>query len=133
MSIENAVRAGGDILLGGRDSSLDTDYEKSSNRFQAQVKEVCHHVLYTFLNAAYANQSYNEQDDVEQIINVSIVNSWVWWQPLLYDLDILIGGGCLIALYFVVRGFFVKTTKETTSNAESPEDKIMRKKHSDRD
>lgn len=102
MSIESAVRAGGDILLGSRNSALDTGYD-DSNRIQARVKEVCHHVLYTFLSARYTNSIYNAQDDVEQIIVGSVVETWEWWKLALLDLDILVCASCFFWVYFIFR------------------------------
>ena len=109
MSIENAVRAGGDINLGQRNQSLDTGFD-DSNRIQNQVKEVCHHVLYMFLNPIARNAEYNESDDVEQIVVGSVVEPWVWWKVVLVDLNILVGVGCAYWLYFIFRrefGFFL--------------------------
>ncbi|MBQ8415132.1 MAG: glycoside hydrolase family 3 C-terminal domain-containing protein [Clostridia bacterium] len=108
MSIEDAVRAGGDINLGQRNQSLDTGFD-DSNRIQNQVKEVCHHVLYMFLNPLARNAEYNESDDVEQIVVGSVVEPWVWWKVVLVDLNILVGVGCAYWLYFIFRrnfGFF---------------------------
>ena len=64
MSIEDAVRAGGDFYLGYIDGSLYTGYSQT-NRIQAQVKETMHHVLYTFLRPLYVNSQYNESEEIQ--------------------------------------------------------------------
>ena len=102
MSIEDAVRAGGDINLGQRNQSLDTGFD-DSNRIEAQVKEVCHHVLYMFLSPLSANAAYNASDDVEQIVIGTVIEPWVWWKVVLIDADIIVGVGCAYWLYFILR------------------------------
>ena len=102
MSIEDAVRAGGDINLGQRNSALDTGFD-DTDRIQGQLKEVCHHVLYTFLHPLYENSEYNASEDVEQIIVGPVVEPWVWWKLALVDLDIIAGVACAYWLYFIFR------------------------------
>ena len=102
MSIEDAVRAGGDINLGQRNQSLDTGFD-DSNRIQDQAKEVCHHVLYMFLHPLYENSEYNASDDVEQIVVGTVVEPWVWWKLALVDLNIIVGVICGYWLYFILR------------------------------
>lgn len=102
MSIEDAVRAGGDINLGQRTTALDTGFD-DSNRIQNQAKEVCHHVLFMFLNPIYRNSEYNENEDVEQIQVGAVVEPWIWWKLALVDLNIIVGVGCAYWLYFIFR------------------------------
>lgn len=103
MSIENAVRAGADLLLGGRRQSLDTSLD-ATKRIQYQLKETCHHVLYMWLSAAYTNSQYNASEDVDELLlNATVINSWEWWKPALVDLDILVFGVMAIWAYMLVR------------------------------
>ena len=102
MSIEDAVRAGGDINLGTRTNSLDTGFD-DSNRIQNQVKEVCHHVLYMFLSPIHANAEYNESDDVEQIVVGTVIQTWYWWRDALTCVNIIVGVGCGYWTYFILR------------------------------
>ena len=106
MSIEDAVRAGGDINLGMRTNVLDTGFD-ATNRIQNQAKEVCHHVLYMFLSPIAANAEYNESDDVEQITVGSVIEPWEWWKLAVIDLDIIVGVICLYWLYFILRRIFI--------------------------
>ncbi len=110
MSIEDAVRAGGDINLGQRTSALDTGFN-ATNRIEHQAKEVCHHVLYMFLSPLHANAEYNESDDVEQITVGAVIEPWIWWKLALIDLDILVGVGCVYWLYFILRKVVVTRKK----------------------
>ena len=102
MAIEDAVRAGGDLNLGGKNSGLDSNFD-DSNRIQAQAQEACHHVLYMFLSPLHANSEYNAQDDVEQIVVGTVVEPWVWWKLALTDLNIIVGVGCAYWLYFIFK------------------------------
>lgn len=107
MAIENAVRAGGDILLGGKTEDLRTGFN-ASPRIQQQVKQVCKHVLYAFLNARYTNSVYNEADDAEKIVVGAVIQPWEWWKTVLLDLNVLVYSGCAFWLYFVIRSAFLK-------------------------
>ena len=119
MSIEDAVRAGGDINLGQRTNMLDTGFD-DSNRIQNQAKEVCHHVLYMFLSPLYTNAEYNENDDVEQITVGAVIEPWLWWKLAVIDLDIIVGVGCAYWLYFILRKVVVTYRKKRKK--ETPDD-----------
>ena len=109
MAIEDAVRAGGDLCLGGKNSSLSTNLD-DSNRIEAQVKEACHHVLYMFLSPLYTNSEYNAQDDVEQIVVGTVVEQWIWWKLALIDFDIIVGVGCAYWMYFIIKDIRKKSS-----------------------
>lgn len=117
MSIEDAVRAGGDINLGQRTNALDSGFN-ATNRIQNQAKEVCHHVLYMFLSPIQANTEYNENDDVEQITLGTVIEPWEWWKLAVIDLDIIVGVACLYWLYFILR----KTIKNRRQQMEEYEE-----------
>ncbi|MBR1891729.1 MAG: glycoside hydrolase family 3 C-terminal domain-containing protein [Clostridia bacterium] len=122
MAIEDAVRAGGDILLGGKDDSLASAYNSNASaRFQNQIREVVHHATYAFLSSRYQNAVYNEADDVDSIVIGSVVESWEWWKIVLYDLDILVGGICLFWVYAILRKTVLK--KFFDGDAETPDSK----------
>ena len=121
MSIEDAVRAGGDINLGMRTNALDTGFD-ATNRIQNQVKEVCHHVLYMFLSPLYANNEYNESDDVEQITVGAVIEPWLWWELAIIDLDIIIGVVCIYWLYFILRKVIRRKKAKQQEQAQEPTD-----------
>ena len=121
MSIEDAVRAGGDINLGQRTNVLDTGFD-ASNRIQNQAKEVCHHVLYMFLSPLHANAEYNENDDVEQITVGAVIEPWQWWRLAVVDLDIIVGVACAYWLYFIIRKIVVTKKKIKEEKAPEPDD-----------
>ena len=120
MSIEDAVRAGGDINLGMRTNTLDTGFD-ATNRIQNQVKEVCHHVLYMFLSPLYANHKYNENDDVEQITVGAVIEPWLWWELAVIDLDIIVGVICIYWLYFILRKVIRRKRAQKQADGAQPE------------
>ena len=120
MSIEDAVRAGGDINLGQRTNALDTGFN-DSNRIQNQAKEVCHHVLYMFLSPIQANAEYNENEDVEQITLGTVIEPWEWWKLAVVDLDIIVGVICVYWLYFILRKT-IKNRREVMEEYEEYEE-----------
>ncbi|HBK02459.1 MAG TPA: glycoside hydrolase [Clostridiales bacterium] len=107
MAIENAVRAGADTLLGNSQNGFKTaDIAKATPRYQRQAKETAHHIFYMWLNPLYVNENYNADDDVEPIVSGAVIEAWEWWKALLASLNVLIIGGCLVGVYFIVRDFF---------------------------
>ena len=121
MSIEDAVRAGGDINLGMRTNALDTGFN-ATNRIQNQVKEVCHHVLYMFLSPLYVNNQYNESDDVEQITVGAVIEPWLWWRLAVIDLDVIVGVVCIYWLYFILRKVVRRQKAKKQAKAEQAEE-----------
>lgn len=112
MSIDHQLRAGGDL---GMNTSLNSkvSFQYNENgpiRLQHQMKEVVHHVLYTWLHSQYLNKEYNENPDTEvQIIQTASIQSWQWWKIALIDLDVLIGG---LLVLWVVMTFLPDKKKE---------------------
>lgn len=101
MNIEQALRAGGNLLLGNK-SNLSTSLQ-DSNRIQNRLKEAVHQSLYMWLNASYANSKYNSRDDIDEVINAKISSSWVWWIPAVIDLDIVVGSVLISWLYLLFK------------------------------
>lgn len=103
MSIDHQLRAGGDLGMNTKlNSKVNFQYnEKGSPRLQYQMKEVVHHVLYTWLRSQYLNKEYNENPDTEiKVIQTASIQSWQWWKTLLIDVDVLVGG--MLVLWVVM-------------------------------
>ena len=65
------------------------------------MKDVVHHVAYSFLRCQYLNKAYNENPETEaKVIQIASIESYKWWKTLVVDIDILVGGGAL--LFFVL-------------------------------
>lgn len=103
MSIDHQFRAGGDL---GMNTSLNGysgakfNYNASATpRVQHQMKEVMHHVLYSWLRCQYLNKQYNENPESKvKVIQTASIESYKWYKTLLVDVNILLGGGALIFL-----------------------------------
>lgn len=100
MSIDHQLRAGGDLGMNTELNGAKTNFNYSataSSRLQHQMKEAMHHVLYTYLRSQYINKDYNENTDTEKkVIQTDAIQSWRWWQVLLIDADILLGGASVL-------------------------------------
>ena len=102
MNIEQALRAGGNLLLGNKNNILSTSLQ-NGNRIQNRLKEAIHQALYMWLNASYVNSKYNVRDDIDEVINAKISSSWVWWIPAVIDLDIVVGSVLIGWLYLLFK------------------------------
>ena len=104
MSIDQKVRAGGDLgmncyLNGG---GVRFNYNASSTpRMQHQLKEVMHHVLYSWLRCQYLNKEYNDNPDSDiKVIQTASIESFKWYKMLIVDVNILLIGGCAVFVLF---------------------------------
>ena len=118
MSIDHQLRAGGDLGMNNNlngTSGVTFNYNTSgSRRLQHQMKEVVHHVLYTWLRAQYLNQQYNENPDSgSQTIPVKIVDSFKWWRHALTSIDVVLIGGLAL---FAIMTFIPGKKKEAETN-----------------
>lgn len=68
MSMDHALRAGGDLYMDGWDSKGVFTKETSSNSFKQALRRASKNIIYMVLNAYYANSVYNASDDVSPII-----------------------------------------------------------------
>ena len=107
MCIDHQFRAGGDL---GMNCSLNSsgprfDYSASATpRVQYQMREVAHHVLYTFLRSQYLNKEYNENPEATtKVVQSEVIQSWKWWKTAVVDLNVVLIGGALlfVALTFL--------------------------------
>ncbi|MBE7088562.1 MAG: hypothetical protein E7370_03465 [Clostridiales bacterium] len=112
MSIDDQLRAGGDLGMNTSLNGAGTNFQYNANgpaRLQYQMKEAMHHVLYAWLRSQYLNKEYNENPETNtQVIQTASVQSWQWWKVLLIDADVIIGGLCLI---WVVTAFMPEENK----------------------
>ena len=105
MSIDQQFRSGGDLgmntSLNGYSGARFTYNASATPRVQHQMKEVMHHVLYSWLRCQYLNKQYNENPDSKvKVIQTASIESYKWYKTLLVDVNILLGGGALIFLLF---------------------------------
>ena len=109
MNIDQAVRAGGNRFMSGGDEWL---YSTDSARMQAQLREAFKGYLYTYLNAFWQNQNPVDSDEI--ISMGQTTPSFVWWVPLIIDIDLAVAFGCGLWTYFLLRP---KNKPETDSRA----------------
>lgn len=98
MNIDQAVRAGGNRFMSASDQWL---YSTDSARMQAQIKEAFKGYVYTYLNAFWQNQNPVGTDEI--ISMGQTTPSFVWWIPLIIDIDLAVLFGCGLWTYFLLR------------------------------
>lgn len=103
MSIDQQFRAGGDLgmntSLNGYSGAKFSYNANATPRVQHQMKEVMHHVLYSWLRCQYLNKQYNENPDSKtKVVQTGSIESYKWYKTVLVDVNILLGGGALIFL-----------------------------------
>ena len=110
MCIDHQVRSGGDLGMNcslNASPGLNFQYnENGTKRLQHQMKEVCHHVLYTYLRSQYLNKVYNENPQAQyKVVSSDVIQSWKWWKTAVIDLNVaLIGGAALFVLMTFLPG-----------------------------
>lgn len=106
---DSILRAGGNLGM-GVSLSIGSYNESSSARLQQRMRESVKQVLYMWLHADYNERMYiANPDQNDTIITTTSINTWSWWQPMLYSLDVFIGVGCALWLILVLFSVFLKS------------------------
>ena len=110
MLMDQALRAGGDL---GMSSELHFSYSNSSNRVKRRLKEAVKNITYMWLNSCYAAKEYAANPDNEDaIVKKNVSTRFVWWVPLVIDLNLLIYSSLLIWGFFLIRKPYEEENKE---------------------
>ena len=114
MSIDQQFRAGGDLgmntYLNGYSEAKFTYSASATPRVQHQMKEVMHHVLYSWLRCQYLNKQHNENPESKtKVIQTASIESYKWYKTVLVDANIALGGGALV---FLLLAFLPTKKKE---------------------
>lgn len=107
------LRAGGNFGMGVSLGSMGVSYNSSSPiRLQRRMRDAVHQVLYMYLHADYYEQEYlkNPAED-DQFISSNSINSWIWWKPLLFSLDAVVGIFIALWVILLMISTFMKTSK----------------------
>lgn len=118
MSMDRAIRTGGNLgMFVGHTGATKSS---SSERLDHALRDAVKNVTYMWLHAMWANDEYNKNPtDGKTIVVLPSTPSFVWWIPLLADVDIVVFGGCLLALFLL---FAPKSKNDgrKTEDAETP-------------
>lgn len=112
--MEGLIRCGGNFGMNIELGAMGIPYSESasSNRLQHKMRDSVHQILYTWLRADYNERVYLANPaDGDNYTSATLINSWVWWKPLMYTLDVVMG--CVLAfwLFWVVSDFVVDILK----------------------
>ncbi len=106
---DSIIRCGGNFGM-GVNLSIGAYNEGSSNRLQNRLRESAKQVLYMWLRADYNERQYlANPDKAEVYIASTSINSWSWWQPLVYSLDVVVSVGCALWAALVLINVFMKS------------------------
>ena len=118
MNVDHGIRGGSDLGMGCKLNNSSTPFTleystSSSNRLQYRLREVAHHVTWSWLNSMYAQSIYDpSKDGVSYVISTTTIEPWMWWRAVLVDLDVLVGFGCLFWIYMLFRKNIIKEDEE---------------------
>lgn len=116
MSMDHALRAGGDLYMDGLDSKGAFKMETSSNSFKQALRRASKNIIYMSLNALYTNSIYNAADDVEPIIIGAKQTGPSKWKIYFYVADGVIVAG------LIAWGLLVGLKKEKESKKENSQE-----------
>ena len=115
-------RAGSNLGLNtafNKVSGFSNPSDSSSARLLHRVREGTKQILYMLLSCQYQNREYNIHGDPdEQIISYSSIESWVWWKPVLFDIELLVVLGSVLGCYFIFRPWGMKKKIKPTKTNE---------------
>ena len=94
MSLNHAIRHGGDLGMAVKLSGSNT----TGVRMDHALRDAVHNVLYMWLNAQYTATIAND----DYVSSGTMGAVWVWWKPLIYDIDILVGFLSLVFAYKIL-------------------------------
>ena len=114
MLMDQALRAGGDL---GMSSELHFSYSSSSSdRVKRRLKDAVKNLTFMWLSACYSAKEYaSNPNNEDAIIKRSVSTRFVWWVPVVIDLNIIIYSSLLIWGYFIFR----KPYEEEVKNEEN--------------
>lgn len=101
MNMDQAIRAGGNLSMYVSYTSATTS--ANSDRLDNALRSAVKNSVFMWLNVMYENNEYNKNpDDGKVLVALPSTPSFVWWIPLLVDVDIVVFGGCAIALFLLL-------------------------------
>lgn len=93
---DSILRSGGNLGMGvglGTLSGGGVTYTTSSPvRIQRRLQQAMKEVIYMWLRADYNEQQYLLAPDTgDTYVMSTSINSWEWWKPMVYSLDVCVG------------------------------------------
>ncbi len=111
--MEALIRCGGNYGMNIELGAMGINYSTTAttNRMQHRMRDSVHEILYQWLHADYNARQYAANPDADDKYSASSsINSWVWWRPLIYTIDVVMG--CVFAFWlFCVAGNYIAGLK----------------------
>lgn len=119
MCIDMAVRAGANTAFKGMTYSYLWN-QTGSIRMQYRLQQAVKEVTFSWLNSMYTNKVYNETaSEDEKWESSTAMESFVWWKPVLVDVNILIFAGAAWWMFLVWTDGKKKIKKAKTTNGKT--------------
>jgi len=111
---DGMLRLTGSYAMGCQYGKKGFSYSETSSpvRVQHAVQEAMKHILYARLHAYELGEQYKAKPDATETLMTSAINSWVWWKPLLYSVDIVFGAILLLWAAFLLEDTFMKDSRK---------------------
>lgn len=108
--MEGLIRCGGNFGMNIELGAMGISYseQETSPRMQHRMRESVHQILYMWLRADYNERTYAANpDDGDTYRSSTQIDSWVWWKPFIWTIDIVMGIVLAYWLFCVLSGFIV--------------------------
>lgn len=112
---DGMLRLTGSYAMGCRYGEKGFTYSETGSpvRVQRAVQDAMKHILYTRLHAYELGEQYKANPDAAETMMTSGINSWVWWKPLLYTIDIVFVSIMVLWAALVLEDTFMKSAPKS--------------------
>lgn len=118
MSMDHAIRNGGDIWMDGFMNNGQFVCETSSNTFKNELRRATKNIIYCWLNSAYTHKNYDPTQDNITITIGKRGEPDTTWKTIIYCVDAVLFAGLAVWGYFTFKmKDKVKVEEETATQS----------------
>lgn len=103
MSMDHAIRNGGDIWMDGYLNNGKFAFETSSNTFKNELRRATKNIIYSWLNAAYTHANYDPEADNITINIGKRGDPDTTWKTIIYVADAVLFAGLAVWGFFTFK------------------------------
>ncbi len=111
---DGMLRCTGSYAMGCNYGDKGFTYSETSSpvRLQRAVQDAMKNILYARLHAYELGEQYKANPDAAEVMMSSGIDSWVWWKPLLYTIDVVFALVMVLWAALVLEDTFLKDKKK---------------------
>ena len=117
MSMDHAIRNGGDIWMDGYLNNGKFAFETSSKTFKNELRRATKNIIYSWLNAAYIHANYDPEADNITINIGKRGDPDTTWKTIIYVVDAVLFAGLAVWGFFTFK--MKDKIKEVTTKTET--------------